>query len=250
MHSSEAKPDRTRGARASAAWDRHHVKAGWTLVGIIVGGLSGAFIGSSASACGGGGDCSISWEAIEAIGTWFGALGGLLAVGAAIATFRATELARADEQRRMQMTAQEREDARLAQASRVTVRTGMQSWQGDLLTGLSFEVHNGNTDVTVYGYDLMFDLRFLESSLGQRRLGGAHALGPNRGMDFNVSFTPRAGVPRMGAGHIEAPAIAKPDRPEWLKTATEHIILTYVIDNVRWRRVGGAAPQRVVEPGT
>lgn len=171
-------------------WDRHHVKAGWITVGLIAGGVAGMTTGSYAACAGEPLGCNVSWDAVEAIGTWFGAVGGLLAVGAAIATFRSSEEARQAELRGKQQAQVEKEAAEEARASRVLVSSSSQSYSGDALTGIDFKIHNSNTDIAIYNVALSIDLDYLVPGEKPRKVFTARNLPPNGDGHGQLSMTP------------------------------------------------------------
>lgn len=227
-------------ARAWDWWDRYHTKLGWTTLGVLLGGLAAALVTSAATACGGETACSVSWEAVEAVGTWFGAVGGLLAVGAAIATLRSGDQARLAEQRRQAMTAQERETQAQAAAARIQASVGMRSWSGNTLNMLQLNITNGNTTVSAYHVEVEVDLDFLGEGSGRVNLGRIQTLPANRTEPVTVPFASRQASPGLQV----VPEVSPSAQPEWFAQLVESCTLTYVIDEMRWRRHGSQAPER------
>jgi len=239
--------ERERGwRRAVELWDRHHVKAGWITVGFLFGGFLGAWGGGAAAACGGDG-CAWSWQAFEAIGTWFGAVAGVLAVGAAIATYRSGEQDRAEERRRESLSEGEREEEALAAAARVsgqvTMSAGQQVAEGKhRVNRIRATVFNRNTKVGVHQVRVSIDGGI--NGVATPTIGTS-SIAPNGNDSAEFRLGPRAG---SGAKHPPAPDLTAEERRVWLDEITSRLVLTYVINDVAWRRRGGDKPIRVEDP--
>jgi hypothetical protein len=224
-------------------WDRHHDKAGWVLLGVLGGVVAGMSAGSWASCAGESAGCAVHWDAVEAIGTWFGALGGLLAVGAAIATVRSSELNRQAEQRRQELTLEQRAAEARETAERVYARprvggtAGIERATGkDVVDQLHVGIFNDNTHATVHRMTVEIDggINGVDAPKQNSR-----DLQPNSSQNVGYQFDPRrqTGIPAV--------ALARDERQGWLDEIAPRIVLTYVIDNVTWRRVGRDTPTKI-----
>lgn len=220
-------------------WDRHHATVLWAIGAAIVSAALGAWIGTWASCSASESGCRVRWQAVEAIGTWVGALGGILAVMAAIATYRSGEQSRLELQRRESLTERQLEAEQAVAAARVTVRASHMSSTGDLLTGLHLTVFNGNTKHSVYQVKLSMDLDLFEDGLGARQV----AVLPEIAANGTESAPIRLGGP--GARSIPPVSVPKAERSDWLRQLESSATMTYTLDDVIWERTGDQAPRRL-----
>lgn len=203
--------------RAWAWWDRNHVRAGWILLGLLGGAVAGMSAGSWASCAGSSPGCSVHWDAVEAIGTWFGAIGGLLAVGAAIATIRSADLSRQEEQRRLLLTAAQRDAEEAAIAARVYMTAIISGTAGrdqngrDVVDSLRIIVVNDDTNTTVHRCTVEIDGGINGTTVQGQDLGDLRPSTKKSG-DFRMQA--------RGLRNDSVPAaarLAKNEQPGWVE---------------------------------
>lgn len=134
-------PDRPSGARRLIAVAASHpiITAGFTaLAGLVLGWLVGSWSTCSAANQG----CTIDVAALEAAGTWVGAIGTILAVLAAVVTIKSGEQSRLD-----MLAAHARDEAAQvarfrAAAKAVRLRAWIEEYHHDVPSLITFKVEN------------------------------------------------------------------------------------------------------------
>ncbi|UUW88416.1 hypothetical protein [Pimelobacter simplex] len=225
-----------------AFWVAHRTKIFWVAVGLVAGLTFGAWIGSAATACAGGtGGCRIHWQAVEAIGTWFGSLGGLFAVVFAIIAWRSDEHDRADERRRERMAAADRRELELREARRVRFRPSSMSTDGTLITGLHLMIQNENTKIPVHRVVLTLDLDQIEDGNGSKTWPPIPAVKANGSEGHRLHLVQG----RRVKGQLPVVEVPAADRSAWFSQLQSSSTIDYVLNDVHWRRRGLEEPERL-----
>lgn len=226
----EIEVDRT--SRCWVFWDQHHARIGWIVVGLLAGLLLGWWVGGLTSCVSSQEDCEVSVGAVEAAGTWFGAVGGILAVGAGIATLRSAEAQRLEEQRRLLMSEAERQAADLNAASQVKVRCQIGGWLGDNVNELRMHVTNLLSEDKVHKISGEWD--------GFGSVKAIHTLDP--GKTHTTTFM--LSTPRTKPGGQWQLVLPQDERDAWVVEQRRKMRIQYEINGQWWQRVGDEPPTR------
>lgn len=212
-------------AEKFGAWfDLWAPRLGWAAVGaLIVGPIAwwgGAWVGCSRSKAG----CEYRADSVEALGTWFGAVGTVAAVLAAVYAFRSEERARKQSERKesLKQRAVERRYAREAQG--VTISTGGTTTAGAIVLDYEIIVTNGADQTTLYG---------LRGHDPTGSLRSEHSLGP-----AGTSRTRR----NRRDGRGSEPDLPLPDMMAWV---VERTTIKFRMNERYWSRTGNARTELI-----
>ncbi len=203
---------------------RHHLVLIGGIAGLVLGLVIGAWVGSASAACFGPSQgCGVSWDAVEAIGTWVGALGGTAAVVAAVLTYWSAEKKRQDDLELAHLASATAATEELKRASKVTVSWFVSVSRAHGVKDVAANVSNRNTSHAVHEVRVRCpDLDGL--------VYGTQPILPGK-----FDRTPAI------------PGVPMPDgvtKQAWLAELKQNTTLTYVIDNVEWTRTGDEVPRK------
>lgn len=195
------------------------------LVGLAIGWWAGSFTACALTEDG----CEVRVQAIEALGTWVGGVGTILAVGAAILAFRSEERSRRSSERREANAKLQQSRQALENATRIVVTAKLVSYTGDDITEIVFEISNGASEVSA------FDLTLTHDEYGP--FPREHSLDPGRTVTRPVQF---------GGRHNRiVPRVPSMQRDEWLRQQLSGAKLKFKMSDVEWLREGDAQPTEV-----
>ncbi|WP_141401554.1 hypothetical protein [Ornithinimicrobium cerasi] len=128
----------------------------WVGLGFVLGGVLGWAIGSAATCYEEASSCAVDVEAVGVVGAWVGSLGTVLAIGAAVASYRSMELSRRSAATERSVQRQSGFDRLTRQAELVTFDIKGADWNEDSLNQLTVEFRN-MSDSRVFNTTLEFE---------------------------------------------------------------------------------------------
>jgi hypothetical protein len=185
------------------------------LIGLGAGWLVGSFLSCSRSISG----CEVRADSIEAAGTWFGAIGTVVAVLTAVAAFRADERRKRDEERLALLSDIEREKAFGHEASRVRINCHGNHKKDDRVVGYVVSITNGADQTPIFR---------LQGRDFTGPLVGAHELGGGK----TTSTTRHAG------NWSAPPEVPINDQRAFERWCERGVTIMFKMNGRYWRRTG------------
>lgn len=212
--------------RFARRFDKYGPRIGWAagglLVGLGAGWWAGGFLSCSRSVNG----CELRADSIEAAGTWFGAIGTVLAVLAAVHAFRVEERRKRDDQESALLSAREREKKFLEEAKRVRIACRVRHQQGGKVRGYDILVTNAADRASVFR---------LQGSDFAGQLNGAHELGGGKTVKTSRQN-----------GRWQAPSKAPiADKASFERWCEERVTIMFSMNDRDWRRTGHGEPELI-----
>lgn len=210
-------PEPSRREKVGAWLDTWSPRLGWLVVGVLIAGpvawWAGAWVGCSRAQHG----CEYRADSVEALGTWFGAIGTVAAVLAAVHAFRSEERSRnaQSEKDTLRHRAVERRFAK--EASAVTISVSATHTMGTNVLGYTISISNGADTTPIYG------LRGWDFS---GPLQDRHTL--QAGRQHSVER-------RAGSWAPPVPPVLRDNFASW---ARPQVTIMFKMNDRLWRRVG------------
>lgn len=219
---------RSAAAELGRWFDRNRSRLGYGSVGLLVGLLLGWWAGSYLACSRTDAGCEVRADSISAAGTWFGAIGTVAAVLAAVAALRSEERIRRQDARRAAASASAIERRYQQEAELVTVTCDANHSQGDRILGYAVSVRNGTDRAEV------FELRGKDPD---GSFNSEHTLLPGR----SSSTQHRVGQWTQPA---HAATLSKREFEYWCEERTS---ITFRMNDRLWRR-DGLREVELIEP--
>lgn len=201
---------------------RHWFEANWsrilwlgigTLSGLVLGWWGGSFTACSQSESG----CEVRVQAIEAVGTWVGGLGTVLAVGAAVVAFRSEEESRRVNEYRIAAREKAALSRTISDAQSVSVTATVGAWSDETVSELKFLVKNGSGSTDAY--NIVLTHRLFHTILTSHRVeAGSEITG------------------RVRLDPTEKISLAA--REVWIRDQIADTRLEFEMSGIRWERIG------------
>lgn len=205
-------------AKLPRCFKRHRARLGWAAVGLLVGGPLGWLVGSYLSCSRAVSGCELRADSIEAAGTWFGAIGTILAVLVAAQAYQAEQDKRRTDQRQAERSAREHESSVKEEADRVRISCDVEKVRCGQVRGYVVSVTNDadHTSLT--------------------RLQGRDFAGPL--VSKRAMWVGQIVTTKRGSGDWEATLDTPTDKSAFEKWCVQQVEIMFMMHGRYWRRVG------------